>query len=71
MIDVSKLRREWKTFALAVTTTAVGCWDAAAGAGYDLSPIIPDKYRPYAVPAIGLSFLALRKWKDHVADSNK
>lgn len=68
MVDIQKLRREWKTFALAVVTFSVGCWDAASTAGYDLSPIIPDKYRPYAVPAIGLSFLALRKWKDRVVD---
>jgi hypothetical protein len=62
MIDFKKLRHEWKTFSFAVLTFVVGIWDTAASSGYDLSPIIPEKYRPYAVPIIGISFLALRKW---------
>lgn len=60
MLD--KLKREWKTFSLAVAASAVGIWDMAVASGYDLSPIIPEDYRPYAVPAIGISFLLLRKW---------
>lgn len=59
---LEKLRLEWKTAVLAVATTVVGIWDAASASGYDLSPIIPDQYRPYAVPIIGISFLGLRKW---------
>lgn len=59
-----KLKREWKTFALAVTTTIVGVWEVARDSGYDLSPIVPEKYRPYAIPGVGIAFLLLRKWKD-------
>lgn len=73
VVDLQKLKHEWKTFSLAMITSAVGIWDTAASSGYDLSPIIPDKYRPYAVPAIGISFLMLRRWtnkKDkNVADT--
>jgi hypothetical protein len=61
---LTKLRHEWKTAAFGVVTTLVGIHDLASAGGYDLSPIIPDQYRPYAVPAIGISFLALRRWKN-------
>jgi len=61
---LTKLKREWKTFSLAVLTTAVGAWDVASTSGYDLSPIVPEQYRPYAVPAIGISFLLLRRYTD-------
>lgn len=59
-----KLKREWKTFSLAVVSSAIGIWDVVSTAGYDLTPIIPEQDRPYVVPAIGISFLLLRKWKD-------
>lgn len=62
MIDFQKLRHEWKTFALAVLVAVGGIWDTIATSGYDISPIIPEKYRPYAVPVIGISFLLLRKY---------
>lgn len=63
MIDLKKLKHEWKTFALAVTTFAVGTWDAVAPSGYDLSVFVPEKYRPMVVPAIGVSFILLRRYK--------
>jgi hypothetical protein len=66
---LEKLKREWKTFALAVVTIAVGTWEAAVTLGYDLTPLIPETWRPYAPPLIGVTFLALRKWKDY--ESNK
>jgi hypothetical protein len=69
MIDLKKLRHEWKTFGFAILTSVVGIWDTAASSGYDLSPIIPEHYRPYAVPVIGISFIALRRWTN--VDSNK
>ena len=59
MIDFKKLRHEWKTAAFAVVTSVVGIWDTASASGYDLSPIIPEHYPPYAVPVIGISFLVL------------
>lgn len=63
MIDGKKLKHEWKTFALAVTTAGVGIWDAVAPSGYDLSVFVPEHYRPYVVPAVGISFIILRKYK--------
>lgn len=74
MVDFQKLKHEWKTFSLAVITSVIGIWDTAASSGYDLSPIIPEKYRPYAVPAIGISFLMLRRWtnkKDEHVEHNQ
>ena len=59
-----KLKREWKTFALALATTLVGFHDTLVMSGYDWTPIIPEQYRPYAIPVIGLSFLALRKYSE-------
>lgn len=61
----TKLRREWKTFFLAVATIAVGTWEAAVASGYDLTPLIPEKYRPFAIPGVGLAFLILRQWRDY------
>lgn len=66
MIDLQKLRHEWKTFALSCVVTVGGIWDTAAASGYDLTPIVPEKYRPVAVPAIGISFLLLRKYSNVV-----
>lgn len=61
---IQKLLHEWKTFTLAVITTLVGTWEAAREAGYDLTPLVPEKYRPYAIPGIGVLFLLLRQWKN-------
>lgn len=66
MISWDKLRHEWKTFAFGVLTFVVGVWDVAAPSGYDLSVFIPEKYRPYAVPAIAIIFLCLRQYKHQV-----
>jgi hypothetical protein len=63
VIAWDKLKHEWKTFAFGVLTTAVGAWDCLAPSGYDLSVFIPEKYRPYAVPAIGVTFLLLRQYR--------
>lgn len=67
-----KLKREWKTFAFALLTIMVGTYEAAVTAGYDLAPLIPENWRPYAVPLIGVTFLALRQWRDKVnSEPNK
>jgi hypothetical protein len=66
---LAKLQREWKTFALAVATIAIGTWEAAITMGYDLTPLVPEEWRPFAPPVIGISFLALRQWKNY--ESNK
>lgn len=69
MIDLQKLRHEWKTFFLSISTFAVGVWEAARADGYDLTPLIPEKYKPFAIPGVGLAFLLLRQWKNaNVAD---
>lgn len=59
-----KLKREWKTFSFALLTIAVGTWEAAREMGYDLTPLVPEKYRPYALPVVGITFLILRQWRD-------
>lgn len=64
-----KLKREWKTFALAIVTIALGTWEAAVAVGYDLTPLMPEAWRPFAPPLIGVLFLALRQWKNY--ESNK
>lgn len=63
MTVFEKLKHEWKTFALAVAVSAGGLYDAAVKAGYDLTPLVPEKYRSYIVPIVGIAFLALRQWK--------
>jgi hypothetical protein len=68
MLD--KLKREWKTFSFAIMTIGVGVWEAARDSGYDLTPLIPEKYRPYAIPGIGLMFLILRQWRDYKKDQD-
>lgn len=70
MIDYQKLKHEWKTFALAVATVLGGTYEAVAPSGYDLSIFVPEKYRPYVVPAIGISFLMLRQYRDHRKDDD-
>lgn len=62
MIDFQKLKREWKTFALAAITTVIGLWDSVVAYGYDYTSLIKEEYRMYVIPALGVAFLALRKW---------
>lgn len=63
-----KLKKEWKTFALAVATTAIGLWDVVAGYGYDYSQIINEKYRAFVIPAVGIGMLLLRKYTTEKKD---
>lgn len=66
----TKLKTEWKTFALAVATFAVGTYDAvveiAQTYGYDYTQLIKTEWRIYVVPGIAVAFLALRKWTSSV-----
>ena len=60
-----KLKREWKTFVLAVVTTAAGAWEFAVANGADLPNLlswVPDQYKSGALFIVGLLFLALRKY---------
>lgn len=59
-----KLKHEWKTFVLSLVTIAVGVWEGARELNYDLTPIIPEKYRGWVIPGIGIAFLVLRQWRD-------
>jgi hypothetical protein len=62
---VEKLKREWKTFMLAVMTTAAGAWELAAQMGADLPSLlqqVPEPYKSGVLFVIGFLFLALRKY---------
>lgn len=61
---IEKLKREWKTFVLSLATVSIGVWEGARDMGYDLTPVIPEKYRPFAIPGVGIAFLILRQWRD-------
>lgn len=62
MIDLEKLKHEWKTFTLNVFTLLIGLHEAAIESGADWSPFIPEKYRPYALPVAAVLSLSLRKY---------
>lgn len=67
MIDLQKLKREWKTAALATAGALVETYDALVVTGQvDLPALFSDKYRPMVGPGILISMLLLRKWKDSV-----
>lgn len=62
-VDWAKLRHEWKTFALTVTTILVEAYDQFVAANLDYTPIIPEKWRPYVPFILGVLFLILRQYK--------
>ena len=65
MIDLEKLKREWKTFAVAVVGTIVEVYDALITSGQvELPPLFPEHYRPWVGPLTLVLMLLLRKWKD-------
>jgi hypothetical protein len=71
-IDFDKLKREWKTFALAVGATIVGAVQAGAELGLqvpDLFNWLPDKVKPWVLLAFGLGMLVFRRYRD--ADAPK
>lgn len=62
---IEKLKREWKTFAVAVAATVAGAWQWAVEAGADLPDLffwVPEKYRGLVLFGFGLLMLALRKY---------
>lgn len=71
MTVLQKLRHEWKTFLWAIGTIAIGVWEGARDLGYDLTPLIPEKYRPYAIPGIGIGFLILRQWRQYTIQKDQ
>jgi hypothetical protein len=67
MIDFAKLKREWKTFVLAVVTTGAGAWQFAVANGASLPNLlswVPAEYQSAALFAVGFGFLVLRKYTD-------
>lgn len=68
-IDFQKLRREWKTFLLALLTTAAGAWQFAVVNGASLPNLfswVPDQYQSAVLFVVGILFLGLRKYVDEV-----
>jgi hypothetical protein len=65
MIDWQKLRREWKTFALAIAGIILEIYDALIVTGLiDLPAVYSDEIRPWMKPAFLIGMLLLRKWRD-------
>lgn len=60
---LAKLKREWKTFVLAVCTFLVGVWDAGASV-YDYRPLVPPEYQQFVPLVLGVGFIVLRKYVD-------
>jgi putative Ca2+/H+ antiporter (TMEM165/GDT1 family) len=67
MIDFQKLKREWKTFVLAVVTAVAGAWQFAVANGASLPNLfswVPQQYQSATLFLVGFAFLALRKYAD-------
>lgn len=67
MIDFNKLKREWKTFVLAVVTMVGGAWEFAVANGASLPNLfswVPYQYQSATMFVVGVAFLALRKYTD-------
>jgi len=63
MIDWAKLRREWKTAALAVAGLLIEIYEVVRYQ-LDLPSLFPPHIRPFVNPAILVGMLLLRKWRD-------
>jgi hypothetical protein len=65
MIDWAKLRREWKTLALALVGIVIESYDALAMSGtIDLPGLLTPWLGHWGGPALLVGMLLLRKWKD-------
>lgn len=66
-IDFQKLKREWKTFAVAVVGFILETYDALVVTGMiDLPKLFPDHLQPYVGPTALFLMLVLRKYNNHV-----
>lgn len=64
-IDWDKLKREWKTAAIAVVGIILEGYDALVMTGViDLPSLFPIPVQPFVAPAILMLMLYLRRWKD-------
>lgn len=62
---IEKLKREWKTFALAIITTIEGALEISKLWGVDVPSLlawVPEKYKSVSLFAVGVLFLLLRKY---------
>lgn len=62
-MDWAKLRREWKTAAVAVVGLLIEVYDAVAPF-VDFPSLFPPAWRPWVSPTILVLMLLLRKWRD-------
>jgi hypothetical protein len=62
----TKLKAEWKTFALAVGATIAGAVEAGAELGLQVPDLLswcPDKVKPYLLFVFGLAMLWFRRYR--------
>lgn len=67
----AKLKREWKTFAVAVVTTVAGAWQTAVALGADLQDLfawVPEQYKTSVLFGVGILMLLLRKYTPTPSD---
>ena len=67
-VDWGKLRREWKTVAVAVVGLIIEVYDAVAPF-VDFPSLFPADWKPWVSPSILVLMLLLRKWNDHARNS--
>ena len=64
-LDWEKLKREWRTVALAIVGIILESYDAVFMSGLvDIPALFPAAVAPFVAPAILVLMLLLRKWKD-------
>lgn len=68
---LTKLKREWKTFAVAVITTVAGAWQTAVAMGADIQDLfawVPEQYKTSVLFGVGMLMLLLRKYTPTPSD---
>lgn len=63
-----KLKHEWKTAALAVTSALVFGYDGILAAGYNWTKLIPEGYHDEAAAGVFVLMLLLRRWVPKAED---
>lgn len=60
-----KLKREWKTAALAISGIILMVYDGTVATGMvDLPSLFPEEYRPWVGPGFLIGMLLLRRWRE-------
>lgn len=68
---IAKLKREWKTFAVAIVTTVAGAWQTAVAMGADIQDLfawVPEQYKTSVLFGVGMLMLLLRKYTPTSSD---